>query len=99
MADEIHLPLDRLVATMSTNPARILGVNGGRLAVGDVADVTIVDPARRWTVDPSRFQSKSRNTPFGSLELQGQAVVTMVGGRVVWRAESAAETPTAVVRA
>jgi dihydroorotase len=99
MADEIHLPLDRLVAAMSTNPARILGVNGGRLAVGDVADVTIVDPARRWTVDPSRFQSKSRNTPFGSLELQGQAVVTMVGGRVVWRAESAAETPTAVVRA
>ena len=99
MAEEIHLPLDRLVAAMSTNPARILGVNGGRLAVGDIADVTIVDPARRWTVEPAQFQSKSRNTPFGGMELQGQAVVTIVGGRVVWRAESAAETRSAAGRA
>jgi dihydroorotase len=99
MAHEIQLPLDRLVAAMSTNPARILGVSGGHLAVGDVADVSIVDPARRCSVDPAHFQSKSRNTPFGGMELHGQAVVTIVGGRVVWRAENAAEKRTAAVRA
>ena len=99
MAEEIHLPLARLVAALSTNPARILGVPGGRVAVGDVADVTVVDPARPWTVDPARFQSKSRNTPFGGMKLRGQAVVTIVGGRVVWRADDVAETRTAAGRA
>jgi len=87
MADEIRLPVERLVGAMSTNPARILGVPGGRLAVGDVADVTIVDPARQWMVDAARFQSKSRNTPFGGMAVRGQAVVTIVGGHVVWRAD------------
>jgi dihydroorotase len=99
MAGEIHLPVDRLVAAMSTNPARILGVSGGRLAVGDVADITIVDPLRRWTVDPAQLQSKSRNTPFGGMQLQGQAVATIVGGRVVWRAEDPGERPATPVRA
>jgi dihydroorotase len=99
MAEESHLPLERLIAAMSTNPARILGVSGGRLAVGDAADITVVDPARRWTVDPARLQSKSRNTPFAGMELQGQAVVTIVGGRVTWPAAEAAEPRAAAVRA
>ena len=86
MAEESNVSLDRLVAALSTAPARILGVPGGRLAEGDVADVTIVDPHHRWVADPAAFQSKSRNTPFGGQELRGRAAVTIVGGRVVWRA-------------
>jgi dihydroorotase len=99
MAEEIRLPVERLVAAMSTNPARILGVAGGRLAVGDVADVTIVDPARRWTVDPAHSQSKSRNTPFAGRDVQGQVVVTIVGGRVVWPPEDASVARPTAVRA
>ena len=94
MAEETALPLERLVGAMSTNPARILGVPGGSLAVGEVADVTIVDPGRRWTVDAAHLQSKSRNTPFGGMQLQGAAVATIVGGRVVWRSGDAADSPT-----
>jgi dihydroorotase len=89
MADETHIPLDVIIAAMSANPTRVLGVPGGSLAVGAVADVTVVDPQRRWEVHASRLQSKSRNTPFDGWEMHGQAIMTIVGGRVVWRADGA----------
>jgi dihydroorotase len=88
LTDEAQIPLDRLVAAMSTNPARILNVAGGSLAVGAVADVTIVDPQRERSVEAARFQSKGRSTPFEGMRVRGQAVVTIVGGRVVWRADA-----------
>ncbi len=78
------LSLSQLVAKMSTNPARILGVPGGTLAIGSPADVTLMDPSRTWTVDANRFASKSRNCPFNGWTLPGKAVMTIVGGRVVW---------------
>ena len=90
LVEEANIPLPVVVAAMSVNPARILGVPGGSLAVGAVADVTIVDPARRWKVEAARFQSKGRNTPFEGHKMQGQAVITMVGGRVVWQAQTPA---------
>jgi dihydroorotase len=90
MAAEIQMPLDRLVAVMSLNPARILRVEGGTLSIGAAASVTVVDPERRWVVDAARFQSKGRNTPFDGMEMRGQAVATIVGGRVVWRRDAAA---------
>lgn len=88
MAEEERISLEVLVGAMSVNPARILGLQAGSLAVGAAADVTIVDPARRWTVDPARFQSKGRSTPFGGMEMRGRAVFTMVGGRIVWHADT-----------
>ena len=95
LVDEAKIALPVLVAALSVNPARILGVPGGSLTVGAAADVTIVDPGRRWKVEAARFQSKSRNTPFEGHKMQGQAVVTMVGGRVVWQAPAAAARATA----
>ncbi len=88
MAHDAGMSLDTLVAAMSLNPARILGLRAGTLAVGAAADVTVVDPQRRWTVEPSRFRSKGRSTPFTGMEMQGQAVITIVGGRIVWRADA-----------
>ncbi len=82
---EADIPIATLVRAMSTNPAKILGVPGGSVGVGDVADVSVVDPRRRWTVDPAKLRSKSRNTPFGGWEMTGQAVATIVGGRIVHR--------------
>jgi dihydroorotase len=77
--------LSRLVALFSTNPARVLGLPGGSLAVGMPGDVTILDLERERTVDPARFQTKGRNTPYGGWTLRGWPVATIVGGRVAWQ--------------
>ncbi len=77
--------LPRLVALLSTNPARVLGLRGGTLAPGAPADVTVLDLARKRQVDPERFESRSRNTPFGGWILKGWPAMTIVGGRVVWK--------------
>jgi dihydroorotase len=79
-----HLDWPAAIEKMTINPARILGIDKGTLAIGADADVTIIDPAARWTVDPRRFQSKSSNTPFAGWELQGRAHTVIVGGRIKW---------------
>ena len=61
------------------------GLPGGDLAPGSPADVTLFDPKAVWTVDPARFESLSRNTPFGGWELRGAPAATIVGGRLVWK--------------
>jgi dihydroorotase len=78
------LPLPTLVARLSRDPARVLNLPGGSLAAGAPADLTLLDPDARWTIDPARFQSKSRNTPFGGWTVTGRPWRTIVGGRVVW---------------
>jgi dihydroorotase len=77
--------LPQLVALLSTNPARVLGLPGGTLAPGSPADLTLLDLAKRRAVDPARFESRSRNTPFGGWTLRGWPAMTIVGGRVVWK--------------
>ena len=81
------LDLPTLVERMSVAPARAFGLAGGTLREGAPADVTLIDPAARWTVTASSFVSKGRNTPFEGWELVGRAVTTVVGGRVVWELE------------
>jgi dihydroorotase len=78
------LTLPELIHRMSTHPARIFNLPGGTLTVGAPADVVILDPAARWTVNPSSFFSKSRNTPFGGRTLTGRAELTIVRGRIVY---------------
>jgi dihydroorotase len=78
------LTLPQLIDRMSTTPARIFRLPGGTLSTGAPADVAVLDPAARWTADPARFFSKSRNTPFGGVELAGRADLTIVGGRIVF---------------
>ncbi|MDH3349830.1 MAG: dihydroorotase, partial [Desulfobulbaceae bacterium] len=73
---------DRFVRLLSVNPARILGVTGGSLSSGMVADLTIIDPNIRYTYEADKIVSKSRNTPFIGRELQGKAILTMVNGHI-----------------
>jgi dihydroorotase len=80
-----RLPLDRFAALLSAGPARCFGLPGGTLAQGAPGDVTLFDPAERWTVDPAAFRSLSRNTPFAGWELTGRPAATVVGGRIVWK--------------
>jgi dihydroorotase len=70
---------------MTVNPARILGISKGTLAIGADADITIINPAIQWKVDPAQFLSKSTNTPFGGWELTGRADFVIVGGRVKFK--------------
>ncbi|MFH1312697.1 MAG: dihydroorotase [Candidatus Eisenbacteria bacterium] len=79
------ITLPALVRLMSTNPAGILGIAQGTLKEGSPGDITVFDPDCEWTVDPTRFHSKSRNTPFSDWKLKGRAVSVIVGGRVLMR--------------
>jgi dihydroorotase len=72
----------RLVELMSCAPARILGVPGGSLHIGAVADITVVDPEKRFTFSVQKSFSKGKNSPFDGWELQGKAIMSMVEGRI-----------------
>jgi dihydroorotase len=78
-----RLSLRRFVELFSAGPARAFGLRGGTLAPGSPADVTLFDPRKRWTVEPSRFASLGRSTPFAGWELVGAPAATIVGGLVV----------------
>jgi dihydroorotase len=83
--ERVLKPLD-WVRRLSTAPAEILGVAGGTLNAGVVADVTIVDPAAEWRVEASALKSRSKNTPFLGWTMKGRAIYTLVGGRIVYEA-------------
>lgn len=85
----VDLPL--LVERMSVAPARVFGLAGGTLRRGSVADVTVFDPDVKWVVDPNRFLSKGRNTPWKGKTLTGRATCTIVGGRIVYRLKGEGE--------
>ena len=86
--DLVHqgqIDLERMVQMCSTNPARIFGLSErGSLKSNAHADITILDPQFEWVFDVNRSKSKSRNTPFHGRSMQGCAVATIVGGRLVY---------------
>jgi dihydroorotase len=81
-----RISLVRLVELLSTQPARIVGLDRGSLRVGSVADVSILDPERRWTYDANQSCSRSRNSPFHGVSFRGGPVATVVAGQIVWQA-------------
>jgi len=72
----------RVIEALTIDPAKVIDSPIGRLSPGSVADVTIIDPAKRWTVRVDSFASKARNCPYDGLKLKGRAVATIVGGQV-----------------
>ena len=79
------LTIPQLIEKFTSGPADILGMENYSLAPGNPADITVIDPETKWTVDKNKFYSKARNTPFDGASVQGQVVMTMVGGKVVFR--------------
>lgn len=77
------IPLKEVIAKLTINPARILGISKGTLTAGADADVTIIDLNKKWAIDPGRFKSKSRNCPFANWKVQGKAVKVIIGGRII----------------
>jgi dihydroorotase len=83
-----NIPLLRIVELLSAGPARVMGLMGrGTLAVGARADVTVFDPAKKWTFHVARSHSASKNSPFDGRQLQGKVVATVVGGSIVFKAD------------
>jgi dihydroorotase len=81
-----NIPLRRIVELLSAGPARVMGLQGrGTLAVGARADVTIFDPAKKWTYHTAQSHSKSKNSPFDGKQMQGKVIATVVGGMMVFK--------------
>lgn len=77
-----ELKLPALADLMSRNPAKILGLDGGEIAVGKAADFTVVDLKKQWTVNPAEFVSKGKNTPFAGRKVFGRVKYTVVNGEI-----------------
>jgi dihydroorotase len=78
-----HLDWPRLIEKVTVQPARVLGIERGTLSAGAVADVTVIDPDVEWTIDPSKFKSKSRNCPYAGWKVRGRPEAVVVGGVVM----------------
>ena len=79
-----HLELIEVLRRLTINPARILGLDVGRLVPGSPADLVLFDPDMPWRIDTERFRSKSKNAPFDGRPVQGHAVQTIVDGRTIF---------------
>ncbi len=82
-----HLDWPQLLEKLTNNPANILGIPRGTLQAEAVADVVLIDPQSEWTIDPSRFRSKGRNTPFSGWKVRGRVHTALVAGDVRYRAD------------
>jgi dihydroorotase len=82
------IPLTRIVELFTAGPARVFDLPGrGSLAKGNFADVTIFDPKKRWTFEATKSRSMSHNTPFDACKFIGKVTATIVGGKIVYRAD------------
>jgi len=84
LVNEGVISIKRAIYLLSTGPAKVLGIPSVGIAVGNEANMTILDLKKEWTVDPLKFQSKGRNTPFAGFRVKGKAVATIVSGRVLY---------------
>lgn len=80
-----QMTLPALMAAMSLNPARLLGLACGRLAKGAPANLVLIDPDEPYVLDKAKLHSRAKNSPFDEARLEGRVKLTMVGGRVVYR--------------
>ncbi len=77
----------QLIAALTAKPARVIGLPQGRLEKGAPGDVVVVDPEKKWTYDPAKGFSKSRNSPWAGQEMQGRVTHTIVNGRLVYHVD------------
>ena len=85
LVDQGTIDLVQAVASLTSRPAEIIGVDTGHLGMGATADICIFDPGAFWTVEPNEFVSSGKNTPFGGWELPGVVTATIVGGDIAFQ--------------
>jgi dihydroorotase len=84
LVSEGVLKLIDMVALLTSRPAAVLNLPGGKIAPGEPADITIFDPDREWVFDPKKTESRGKNSPFNGATLKGQNLLTIVGGNIVY---------------
>ena len=84
-AEQAGLELPDVLTRVTTQPARILGLDAGHLSVGRAADVCVLDPGQYWKVEPAALKSQGKNTPFLGMELRGKVRFTLVNGQIVYK--------------
>jgi dihydroorotase len=84
LVEQGYLTPMQMVEKMSLNPAKVLGIDKGTLAVGKAADIVIADPGEKYKIDVNKFASKGKNTPFHGKEVVGRVKVTIVDGKIVF---------------
>jgi dihydroorotase len=77
----------QLIASLTLRPARVIGLPQGRLERGAPGDVVVIDPEKKWTYDPAKGFSKSRNSPWAGHEMHGRVTNTIVAGRLVYHVD------------
>jgi dihydroorotase len=87
-AQETQTPLARALARITSDAARILGIDAGHLTAGGSADICIFDPERFWKIEPASLKSQGKNTPFLGYELPGRVAYTLIDGQVVYEARN-----------
>lgn len=85
LVEEKEISLEKMIELMSINPARILKIKKGTLKAGMDADITVLDVKATKTVEPNKFLSKGRNTPFAGWKLKGWPILTLVGGQIAYK--------------
>ena len=84
LVEQGDLKLIQGIAKLSSEPAKIMGINAGALAVGSVADVCIFDPDKQWQINSETWQSRGRNTPFWQETMQGKVTYTIQAGKIIY---------------
>lgn len=92
-----HIDWMKLIDLMSTRPAQLVSLDKGTLREGADADITLIDPSLRWTIDIEQFVSKSRNCPFNGWDVRGRTIMTIVKGEVVWELADSRRPARAIV--
>lgn len=85
-AEQASLPLAEALARVTCDPAAILGIDAGSLAIGSPADVCVFDPTEPWRVSAESLRSQGKNTPYLGYEMSGRVRMTLVGGGIVFEA-------------
>ena len=88
-AEEDNVALPTALARITTDAAKIMGIDAGHLSVGADADVCVFDAERYWKVEPSSLRSQGKNTPFSGIDLKGRVTHTLVGGQVAYETKEA----------
>lgn len=84
-AREQKLSLSKAIASVTSKPAAIMGLNSGQLALHSAADICIFDPEQYWKIEPGALKSQGKNTPFNGLELPGKVRYTILDGDIVFK--------------
>jgi dihydroorotase len=92
LVQDNHITLDTLISKLSKNPAKLLGIDND-IKPGNIADITIIDPAEPYEIRSDQFESKSRNTPFDGMKVIGAPVVTMVKGTIIYTRHAGLVSP------